>query len=49
MIRDITHNTKETKQGTMALVQCHIELMTTAQKPGEPIEDYFQLTSAEER
>ena len=29
MIRDLTHNMKETKQGTMALVECHADLYTT--------------------
>ena len=39
MIRDITHNMKETKQGTMALVECHVDLYTTVQKPNNSIKD----------
>ena len=40
MIRDLTHNMKETKQGTMALVKCHANLYTTVQGPNESIEDF---------
>ena len=38
MIRDLTHGMKETKQGTMALVQIHVDLFTTTQKPKEYVE-----------
>ena len=40
MIRDVTHNINETIQGTMALVECAVELFTTTQKPSESIDDY---------
>ena len=42
MIRDLTHNMKETKQGTMALVKCHSDMCTTVQGPNESIEIFFQ-------
>ena len=46
MIRDLTHNTKETKQGTTALVECHANLYTTVQKPNNSIEDFKNLHGA---
>ena len=38
MIRDPTHGIKETRQGTMALVQVHVDLFTTTQRPNESVE-----------
>ena len=32
MLRDITHNLKESKQGVMALVECHIDMTWTHKK-----------------
>ena len=46
MIRDVTHNMKETKQGTMALVKCAVELYTTAQMLGKSIKDYYKISIA---
>ena len=43
MIRDLTHNMKETMQGTMALVGCHSDLYTTVQEKGESLEDYYKV------
>ena len=37
MIQDLTHGMKETKQGMMALVQVHINLFTTTQRPNESV------------
>ena len=42
MIHALTHNMKETKQGTMALVECHADLYTTVQGPNESIEDFLK-------
>ena len=43
MIRDLTHNTKETKQGTMALVECHsVELVAPSwTQPAKPVRIYY--------
>ena len=46
MIRDLTHRMKETRQGTMALVQVHIDLFTTTQRPNESVEAYYKLFCA---
>ena len=46
MIRDMTHNMKESKQSTMAMVECAVELTTTYQKKSDTIEDYFELSTA---
>ena len=43
MIRDLTHNMKETMQGTMALVSSHTDLYTTVQEKGESLEDYYKV------
>ena len=43
MIRDLTHGMKETRQGTMALVQVHSDLFTTTQRPNESVEAYYKL------
>ena len=43
MIRDLTHGMEETKQGTMALVQVHVDLFTTMQKPNELVEAYYKI------
>ena len=37
---------KETKQGTMALVECHSNLYTTVQEKGESLEDYYKVFMA---
>ena len=43
MIRDLTHNMKETMQGTMALVSSHSDLYTAVQEKGESLEDYYKV------
>ena len=37
---------KETRQGTMALVQVHVDLFTTMQRPNESVEAYYKLFCA---
>ena len=46
MIRDLTHGMKETRQGTMTLVQVHVDLFTTIQKPNESVEAYYKIFCA---
>ena len=46
MIRYLTHGMKETRQGTMALVQVHIDLFTTTQRPNESVEACYKLFCA---
>ena len=46
MLRDITHNMKESKQGVMAIVECAAEINTTAQKSSEMTEEYFKISEA---
>ena len=46
MIRDLTHGMKETKQGTMALVQVHVNLFTTTHKPNKFVEAYYDIFCA---
>ena len=46
MIRDLIHRVKETRQGTMALVQVHVDLFTTTQRPNESVEAYYKLFCA---
>ena len=43
MIRDLTHNMKETKQGTMALVGCHSDLYTMVQEKSESLEAHHKV------
>ena len=43
IIRDLTHGMKETRQGTMALVQVHVNVFTTTQRPNESVEAYYKL------
>ena len=37
MLQDITHNFKESKQGVMALVECHVDMTCTHQKASETL------------
>ena len=46
MTRDLTHGMKESKQGTMVLVQVHVGLFTTTQKPHDSVEAYYKLFCA---
>ena len=46
MIRDLTHRMKETRQGTMALVQVHVDLFTTTQRSNESVEAHYKLFCA---
>ena len=46
MIRDITHNMRESKQGVMAIVECAVEINTTTQKYSETTEEYFDIFEA---
>ena len=46
MIRDITHNMWESKQGIMAIVEYAVEMNLTAQKPSETTEEYFNIFEA---
>ena len=46
MICDLTHGRKESKQGTMALIQVHVDLFTTTQRPNESVEAYYKLFCA---
>ena len=47
MIREITHNMREIKQGVMDIVECRVETNTTAQKSSETTEDYFDIFKAQ--
>ena len=47
MIRDITHNMKEVKQGVMAIVECAVKINTTAHKSSETTEEYFNIFEAQ--
>ena len=46
MIRGLAHGMKETRQGTMALVQVHVDLFTTTQRPNKSVEAYYKLFCA---
>ena len=46
MIRDMTHNMKESRQGTMAIVETAVELATTYQGKHDSMESYYELFSA---
>ena len=46
MIRDLTHGMKETRQGTMELVQVYVDLFTTTQRPNKSGERYYKLFCA---
>ena len=46
MIRDITHITRKSKQGIMAIIECAVEMNTTTQKSSESTEDYFDIFEA---
>ena len=43
VICDDTHNTKERKQGKIALIECAVELFTTMQKLSDSIDDYYKI------
>ena len=43
MIWDVTMNLKETNQGTMAIVECEIDLYTTVQGKNESIDYYYKV------
>ena len=43
MIRDLTHGMKETKQGTMALVDVTVDLFTTIQGKKQSLDDYYKI------
>ena len=45
IIREITHNMRESKQGVIAIVECAVEMNTTAQKSSET-EDYLNIFEA---
>ena len=46
MIRYLTHGMKDTREGTVALVQVHVELFTTTQRPNEFVKAYCKLFCA---
>ena len=46
MIRNITHNMKDSKQGVVAIVECAVEMNTTAQKSSETTDEYFNIFEA---
>ena len=46
IIRDLIHRTKETRQGTMALVQVHVDLFMSTQRPNESVKVYYKLFCA---
>ena len=46
MTQDLTHGMKETRQRTMALVQFHVDLFITTQRPNESAEAYYKLFCA---
>ena len=46
MIRDLTHGMKETRQGTMALVEVTVDLFTTVQGPKQSLEEYYKIFCA---
>ena len=37
---------KETRQGTVVLVQVHVDLFTTTQSPNESVEAYYNMFCA---
>ena len=43
MIRNITHNMRESKQGVMAIVECAFEINTTTENPSETTEEYLDI------
>ena len=43
MICDLTHGMKETKQGTMALVDVTVNLFTTVQGKKQSLDDYYKI------
>ena len=43
MIHYITHNMRESKQGVMEIVECAVEMNTTAEKHLEITEEYFGI------
>ena len=47
MIRDSTHNMKESEQGVMAIMECAVEMNTTSQKSSETTEEYFNIFGAQ--
>ena len=46
MIWDLTHEMKDTKQGTRALIQVYVDLFTTTQRRNESVEAYYKLFCA---
>ena len=46
MIRDVTHNMKQSTQGVMGMVQCHANTMTHAQAKGDDLEAFAKVTVA---
>ena len=46
MIRNITHNIRESKQGDMAIIECAVEINTTTQKSSQTTEEYFDIFEA---
>ena len=46
MMCDLTHGTKETRQGTMSLVQVHVDMFTTTQKPNKSVELCYKIFCA---
>ena len=47
IIRDLTHNMRESKQGVIAIVECAVEINTNSQKSSETIEEYFDMFEAQ--
>ena len=47
MIRDITHNKKEQKEGVMTIVESNIELFTITQEPGQTLDDYYKVVKTQ--
>ena len=47
MIHDITHNMRESNQGVMAIVECAVEMNTTAEKSSETTDEYLDIFKAQ--
>ena len=46
IIRDVTLNLKESRQGTMNFVKCDVKLKTTAQSGNETTDEYYKVFGA---
>lgn len=46
LLRDVTHNLKQDKQGTKAIMECHVDMVCTTMTTKESLDEFYILFNA---